>query len=125
MQTEEISDLVRQRGTFNSAEEARKATAEVLTVLASRDLGGEAKNLAAQLPPEFGDLLRQEGQQAETFGADEFLKRLQDKLNQTEEDAEKTARAVLSSVTDAVNPDERASFVNALPQDLSGYARWS
>lgn len=125
MQTEEITDLVRQRGEFTSAEDAKQATAEVLTLLAAVDLGGEAKSVAAQLPPEFGDLLQQPKQQAESLGADGFLSRIQDSLNHTADQAQQTARAVLSSVADAVNPDERASFVNALPQDLSGYARWS
>lgn len=123
--TAEITELVRQRGRFASAEQTRMVIGTVLSVLGSADLGGEAKNLAAQLPKGFAELLGEKPGQGEQFGAEEFITGIQQRLEITGEQAEVAARAVLSSVTDAVSEGERASFVNALPKDLSGYTRWT
>ena len=125
MDTDQVTELIRERGGFTSAEETRTTISEVLNVLGSRDLGGEAENVAAQLPQGMSELLVGEGEPAEQFGAEEFIARIQKNLDITEEHAENAARAVLSSVTDAVTEGERAQFVNALPQDLTPYTRWS
>ena len=125
METDEVTELIRERGGFDSAEQTRTAISEVLNVLGTRDLGGETENLAAQLPRGMGELLVGHGEPAEQFGAEEFIARIQKNLEITEEQAEHAARAVLSSVTDAVTEGERAKFVNALPNDISGYTRWS
>ncbi|MGO1524288.1 MAG: DUF2267 domain-containing protein [Nesterenkonia sp.] len=125
MDTADITALAQERGGFASADETRTAISEVLNVLGSRDLGGEAKALAAQLPDGVGELLLGEGEPDEHFGAEEFIDRIQKNLSISKDQAEHTARAVLSTVTDAVSEGERVSFVNALPADLSGYTRWT
>lgn len=125
MDTDEVTQLIRERGGFSSAEETRTAVSEVLNVLGSRDLGGEAENLAAQLPQGMGELLVAQGEPAEKFGAEEFFRRVRTNLDISEEQAQHTVRAVLSSVADAVTEGERAKFINSLPNDLSDYALWT
>lgn len=125
MDTDQVTELIRERGGFASAEETRTVISEVLNVLGSRDLGGEAENVAAQLPRGMSELLVGEGEPTGKFGAEEFIARVQKNLEISQEQAEHATRAVLSSVTDAVTEGERAQFVAALPNDLSGYTRWS
>lgn len=125
MDAADVAALVQERGGYATADETRTAISEVLNVLGSRDLGGEAKQLAPQLPDGVGELLLGEGEPEEHFGAGEFIHRTQKNLNISTEQAEHPAQAVLSTVTDAVTEGERVSFVNALPHDLSGYTRWS
>lgn len=125
MNTDDVTDLVRRRGEYSSEDEARRVTTEVLTVLGSRDLGGEAARLAAQLPSGFAELLTDPGEDAGRFGEDEFIERLRGRLDQTADQARDAAHAVLSSIAEAVSEGERTDFMAALPADLSGYARWS
>lgn len=125
METNKLTDLVRQRGQLDSEESTRGAIKAVLTVLASRDLKGEADNLAAQLPSGIGEYLQAPDEKLEEFDAQEFLTRVQKQLDSDEQQARLATHAVLSAVTDAVSEGEQISFLNALPNDLSGYARWS
>lgn len=125
MDTDKVTEMIRERGAFASAEETRTVISEVLNVLGSRDLGGETENLAAQLPRGMGELLLAHGEPGEHFGAEEFITRIQRNLEIPHDQAEGAARAVLSSVTEAVSEGERAQFVNALPQDFTPYTRWS
>lgn len=124
MNTDELTDLIRQRGEYDSAESARGAMEAVLTVLAARHTDGEAAKLGAQLPSGIGEHLKAPEAKPEEFDAEEFLARVQKHLDSSEQAAQLATHAVLSSVTDAVSEGEQISFMNALPNDLSGYARW-
>ena len=125
METNELTELRRQRGEYDNAETTRGAIEAVLTVLASRDMDGEVAKLAAQLPSGIGEYLRAPHEKPEEFDADEFLSRVQKHLDSTEQQAQLATHAVLSVVTEAVSDGEQISFMNALPNDLSSYARWN
>lgn len=125
MNTTELTELVRQRGGYDSAETTAPVVEAVLTVLGSRTMDGEAANLAAQLPGDFGRFITSGSEKAEEFGADEFIKKVQERLNISETQAQLATHAVLSAMTEAVTPGEQVSFMNALPNDLSSYARWN
>ena len=125
MNTDELTDLIRQRGKYDTAETTRGAIEAVLTVLATRHMDGEAAKLAAQLPSGIGEYLREPEEKPEEFDAEEFLARVQKQLDSNDQQAQTATHAVLSAVTEVVSEGEQISFMNALPNDLSGYARWN
>lgn len=70
-------------------------TRATLQTLAERLTGGEAEDVAAQLPMQMKEwLLSHATPAAEKFGVDEFVRRVSDKANVTPEDARRGARAV-------------------------------
>lgn len=125
MNTDELTERIRQRGDYESTEATRPIIEAVLSVLGTRAMDGEAAALAAQLPRGFSEYIENPAEKPEEFAADEFLSRVQDRLGGTEQEAQLATKAVLSSLADAVTEGEQVSFLNALPNDLSGYARWN
>jgi uncharacterized protein (DUF2267 family) len=69
----EITSAVQQSARIDSHDHAEQAVRATLTVLGQR-LSTEAKDLAAQLPPEFAQCLQDAGQ-AERFDLQEFYRR--------------------------------------------------
>lgn len=124
MRTEEINSLIQQRAGLATPDAAYRAAGAVLTELGRREIGGEGLDLAAQLPEEYKNTLSGTGDK-ETFTEEEFLTRVGSALDLKAEESQRVANAVISAVTDAVSPGERASFVKALPREFSSYARWS
>lgn len=121
MDAGQFVETVGERAGYQDADAARKAARTVLEVLSERDLKGEGANLGAQLPGEFKTLLA-ESSSTEKFGRDEFLRRISDKLNVTDDSAAAAARAVLSTAAAAVSDGERVDFLKRLPRDLEIYA---
>ncbi|MFI6435011.1 DUF2267 domain-containing protein [Streptomyces sp. NPDC050759] len=121
MRYDEFIASVRDRGEYATAQEAEQVTVAVLKVLASRLTAAEAKDLAAQLPGPLGDALgeiRQEGQ-AESFGIQEFCRRIAELTGARPRTAEWDAGAVLSTLADTVSGGELNQILSQLP---SGYA---
>jgi uncharacterized protein (DUF2267 family) len=98
-------------------DEATVFTSATLTTLAERISGGEARDLAAQLPETAKDPLCSTGEPAEAFGADEFVRRVGDRAHVEPDRAEDVARAVLITVREAVTPGEFDDVTSQLPQD--------
>ncbi|HLR28412.1 MAG TPA: DUF2267 domain-containing protein [Ruania sp.] len=121
MQYDELITAIRDRGRFLSDEQATAAAAAVLGVLSTRDLGGEAERLAAQLPDGIGELLLAEERAVERFDSEEFLHRIQQRLGGSAADAELATRAVMSTIVDAVSDGEKVAFVNQLPLGYSQF----
>jgi uncharacterized protein (DUF2267 family) len=117
----EFLAAVRDRGEYVSQAEAERASRTVLSALAARLAGGEAKDLAAQLPPELQpailDAERPGGPWA--AGEQEFLTRLAEELGATPETARWDASAVLSTLAEAVSGGELNQLLTQLP---AGYA---
>jgi uncharacterized protein (DUF2267 family) len=87
-------------------DEAEALTHAVLKVLSQRLTGGEADDLAAQLPePLKGDLVPSE-ERAESFDADEFARRVAAQTGTSEADAGAGVVAVLATIRDAVSAGE-------------------
>jgi uncharacterized protein (DUF2267 family) len=111
---------VRERGGYDTAEEAQRVTAVVLGLLGQRLPGGECKDLAAQLPPELQPpLLDAVGTTGQRFGVEEFLTRAADALSTSEETGRWDVSAVLTTVADAVTGGE---LNQVLTQLQPGYA---
>ncbi|MEU6094956.1 DUF2267 domain-containing protein [Streptomyces sp. NPDC047079] len=120
MRYDEFLARVRERGEYNSQDEAAKSTEVVLSVLAQRITPGEVDDLASQLPGPLGQTLAgAKQQQAESFGIEEFYRRVAERIGARPRTAEWDASAVLTTVADTVSGGELNQIISQLP---SGYA---
>jgi uncharacterized protein (DUF2267 family) len=97
-----------------TAERIEHAT---LRTLADRISGGEAQDLAAQLPGQLQDDLRPPREEAEAFGVDEFVRRVAERGDIGPDEARTGAAAVLTTVREAVTPGEFDDVLSQLPQE--------
>jgi uncharacterized protein (DUF2267 family) len=98
----------------DAAERAARATLETL---ADRLSAGEARDIAAQLPPELAPSLATESG-AEAFDVDEFLRRVAMRERVDLSTAERHARAVFEALGRSVSDDEIADMRAELPKDF-------
>jgi uncharacterized protein (DUF2267 family) len=101
-----------------SHDEAENLARAALTTLAERITGGEARDLAAQLPVPFGNPLMAAKEQAESFNFEEFVRRTAERAGAEHEVAETAVVAVMATLRDAVTPGEFDDLLSQLPQDF-------
>jgi uncharacterized protein (DUF2267 family) len=101
-------------------ERARQAIAAVLSAFGERIAGGEAEDLAQQLPEPAAEPLRQAGGDAHPVPVDEFVRRIAAMEHEPEAIAREHARAVLTTLREAVTADEWDDTLAELPR---GYER--
>jgi uncharacterized protein (DUF2267 family) len=118
MSYEDFINVVQTRA-HASREAAEQASRAVLEVLAERIAAGEARDLAAELPPEIAPWLATMSE-AERFDSDEFVRRVAEREGTDVETAEQHVRAVLDAVSRAVSDKEFSDLAAELPRD---YAR--
>jgi uncharacterized protein (DUF2267 family) len=109
--------LVQRSGKL-SPEEAEGAVQATLRTLAERISAGEARDLAAQLPPEVGELLA-DGSKAEKFDLEEFLRRVSEREGVDLDQAESHARAVFDALGRTVTHDELRDMASELPKEFA------
>lgn len=120
MKHDEFVTHVQSAAQLDSREQAERAIQATLETLAERIVGDEAKDLAAQLPPEIGSHLRGHlGEKGGLFGLREFYQRISDREGVPPTDAAIHARAVFSVVRAAVEPGEFADVQANLSHDYS------
>ncbi|HEX7745045.1 MAG TPA: DUF2267 domain-containing protein [Micromonosporaceae bacterium] len=100
------------------ATEAANVTRATLVTLAERISGGQARDLAAQLPQEVRGYLHKEEETAERLDLAEFLHEVRARAGVDDRRAGEGARAVLTTVRDVVSPDEFNDMVSELPKDI-------
>jgi len=102
-----------------SAERAVKAT---LTVLGQRLEGGEAKDLASQLPGGLADALPSEGG-GERFDVETFYQRIAEQEGEgvTVPQARQHARAIAKGLETALTDGEWQNFTSQLPNDFQDF----
>ncbi len=98
-------------------ETAERIEHATLRTLADRISGGEAQDLASQLPGPLKDDLRPPREEAEAFDVDEFLRRVAERGDVGAEEARTGAVAVLITVREAVTPGEFDDVLSQLPQE--------
>ena len=98
-------------------ETAERLEHATLRTLADRISGGEAQDLAAQLPGPLQDDLRPPREDAEAFGVDEFVRRVAERGHVDPGVARTGAAAVLITVREAVTPGEFDGVLSQLPQE--------
>lgn len=107
MKCDEFIKHVQSIAQFGSRDEAESAIRATLETLRERLVGDEAKDLASQLPFEFGQYLRgREGENGQPFSLQEFYQRVSEKETVDPVTAATHARAVFAVLNVAVEPGE-------------------
>lgn len=123
MQYDEFVGQVQHRARLASGGEAIRAIHATLETLAERLYGGEADDLAAQLPREIQPYL-----QAVASGKDFDLKEFYERVSSREEidlpESIYHARAVMSVVMDAVSAGEIQDILAQLPEEYCPLFQW-
>lgn len=120
MEYSEFLGQVQNRLELDSQQAAEKATRVTLETLGARLDPGEAGDLGAQLPEEIGRHLTK-SEEAESFGWQQFIDRVADGEDLTEDDradAAYHAQVVVDLVAEAVSPGELADVVAQLPDEF-------
>lgn len=118
MDYHEFLGQVQHRARLSSFEEATQAIRATLETLGERLFGGEAGNLAAQLPPELGRYL-EERVLNESFGVDEFFQRVSIREGADLPVSIFHARMVIDVLTEAVSPGLMAKVKAQLPGEYN------
>jgi uncharacterized protein (DUF2267 family) len=100
-------------------EEAESLTRASLRVLAQRLTGGEADDLRAQLPGELQEELVASQDEAQSFGADEFARRVAAEAGSNEADAAAAVVAFLVTLRKAVTPGEFDDVLSQLGREFA------
>lgn len=120
MNYDQFVATVRDRGEYPTRDEAKQVSGAVLELLAERITAGEADDLAAQLPEPLGECVRRGGgERAQSYGVEEFCRRVAERTGARPRTAEWDASAVLSTLADSVSGGELNQMISQLP---SGYA---
>jgi uncharacterized protein (DUF2267 family) len=117
MQCEEFIASVASNGDL-SVEEAVTLTRAVLATLADRISGGEAQDLAAQLPDPLKAALISVQENAEGFSFEEFVERTAEDAGTDVDEAERAVDAVFTTLREAVTPGEFDDVLSQLPADF-------
>lgn len=120
MEYSEFLGQVQNRLELDSQQAAQKVTRVTLETLGARLDPGEAEDLGAQLPEEIGRHLAK-SEEAESFGWQEFIDRVADGEDLSEDDrgdAAYHAQVVVALVAEAVSVGELDDVVSQLPPEF-------
>jgi uncharacterized protein (DUF2267 family) len=117
MKYESFLGAVSQRASIPT-DTAERATRATLETLADRLTSGEALDLAAQLPKPMATALRPRTEEAQTFGGDEFIRRVATRFGCDERVAKGVVRAVFATLREAVSSGEFDDVLAQLPRDF-------
>jgi uncharacterized protein (DUF2267 family) len=112
-----FSTLVQEEAGIDDAH-AGRAIPATLATLAERLDPGEARDLAAEVPPELAVWLATDTPAA-PFGVDEFIRRVAEREGVDAASAKRDARAVFTALGYAVSPGELADVAAELPQEFA------
>lgn len=120
MQYHDFLGQVQHRARLADQQQALRATRATLETLAERLSGGEAHDLAAQLPQEIGRFVDQDDDhRGESFGLDEFINRVMQRENVDKPTATFHARVVIDVLCDAVSAGEVRDVLQQLPDEYN------
>jgi uncharacterized protein (DUF2267 family) len=111
-----IDSVAKRLGT--SSEQANALTRATLRTLAERIDGGEARDLAAQLPEELRAYAFAPDETGERFGLDLFVQRVSGRAGVDLTLARAGVRAVFDTLREAVTPGEYDDVISQLPAEL-------
>ncbi|SCL32755.1 Uncharacterized conserved protein, DUF2267 family [Micromonospora rhizosphaerae] len=114
---EDFIDAVARRAGV-PVDQAGTITRATLETLAERISGGEANDLANQVPEGLDDHLRKTQEHPEVFGLGEFVQRVTARAGIDGVLASSGIRAVLTTLREAVPRDEFEDMVAQLPKDF-------
>ena len=119
MQYEEFLNRVQDRIGPAQPDEARRAITATLSTLSERISGGEANDLAAQLPQELKEPIQRSGEEAEAFSLEEFLRRVGEREGVNADTARDHASAVITVLREAVTEGQLDDIRAQLPQEFA------
>ncbi|MHA0287621.1 DUF2267 domain-containing protein [Mycobacterium sp. C3-094] len=99
-------------------EQAASLTRATLATLADRISGGEAQDLAAQLPAPLQSALVSTQENAQAFSFEEFVERVAKSADIDRDVAERGVDAVFVTLREAVTPGEFDDVLSQLPSDF-------
>lgn len=112
MRYNEFIERVKERGEFDSTEEAEAATRATLSTLGEHLTDQEGPDLAGRLPEGVSEhLLRQPPERSENFSAEDFLQLVGEREGVNVGEARYHVRAVMGVVEEAVGRDILAGVV--------------
>ena len=115
-----IGLVAKRSGT--SSEQATALTRATLTTLAERIDGGEARDLASQLPEGLRAYAFGPGETAERFGCDVFVERVSGRADVEVTQAKDGVTAVFDVLREALPPDGYDDVVSQLPAEFGEVA---
>src|SRR5829696_3878873 len=118
VQYEEFLHKVQDRIGPTQPDDARRAIIATLETLGERISGGEANDLAEQLPEELKEPLQQAGEDNEEFSLDEFLRRLSEREDVETDAARNHVSAVMTVLKEAISGGELDNIRAQLPQEV-------
>ncbi|MEU5942206.1 DUF2267 domain-containing protein [Micromonospora sp. NPDC047548] len=121
MDSNDFIGLVAKRANTSSAQ-ATALTRATLRTLAERIDGGEARDLATQLPEELQAYAFASSETGERFGLDVFVQRVSGRAEVDPALAEAGMRAVFDTLRETVTPGEYDDAISQLPAELSQVA---
>jgi uncharacterized protein (DUF2267 family) len=116
MTYDEFIDAVAELGQL-SREEAEEVTHATLQTLAERITGGEADDVASQLPKRLKDALLTTNEQAEPCGLEEFKRRVSERSAGID-DTTHAIRAVMTTLREALTGGEFDDVMDQLPVEF-------
>ena len=120
MKHDEFIGKVQNRAHLGSRGDAERATWATLQTLAERLKGGEAKDMASQLPPHLAQYaLSGLPGMGEHFSIDEFFQRVSDREGEDLSQAVFHSRAVIDVLKEAISPGEIKDICAQLPPDFN------
>ena len=122
-----LGRLEEQIAANRSVSDARRAAENAITAaletLNERIIGGEARDLAAQLPKEIQPALRPKAEEAEGFSLEELYRRVAEHKGVDIETAHMDASVVMGVLREAVTPGELDDVMAQLPEDFNTLLR--
>lgn len=109
MQEREFYALVQEAGHLDTVDRAQVASEAVFETLAETLTGGEAEDVAAQLPDDLAGVIRDADHDGAGYDRGEFVERIGERLRDTDiepDDAERYADAVTDAITVALTEGE-------------------
>lgn len=119
MQYQEFVERVENRIEPEYTGTSGTAIAATLETLSERISGGEANDLASQLPTELKGQLTSSPEDAEEFPLDEFYRRVAERENVSLPDATLHAQAVVRTLREATTGGEMNDIRSQLPGDYN------
>jgi uncharacterized protein (DUF2267 family) len=101
-----------------AVDKAEDLTYATLRTLAERITGGEARDLAAQLPRPLRDLLIPSAEPAEAFDLGEFIRRVSERAGVNAAEAAAGTQAVFATLRKAVTGGEFHDILTQLPTEF-------
>ncbi|GAA1800506.1 DUF2267 domain-containing protein [Planosporangium flavigriseum] len=98
--------------------QAETLTQATLLTLADRISGGEARDLAAQLPQELREFLTRSQEPAEAFDLEDFIARVRLRAGVDADTAKKGVEAVFKTLYAAVSTGEFEDVMAQLPKEF-------